>query len=215
MKKLLLFVLVGLLFVPVLASADQVLASSHAGLKYVCLPNNTPTVGACTPDGGQGTTVAITPNPAWAPAFAGSEWISYAQTGSPDVGTPNGTMMEVLDTVFVPFDVSAVNLKVMADDTTFVVLTTNPAFYFPAALDAGNTYQTCSDVTIGCLAGTAGDFNIPVTPGLPLNLYFGVYQQAGSSFGLDYVVTPVPEPSSLILAGSGLVSLLFRRKFRK
>ena len=106
----------------------------------------------------------------------------------------------------------------MADDTTSVYL--NGVLLEAAATSTGNTYAICSDFAIGCRSATA------LTINLPANLFvtgqntleFGVEQEAGSSFGLDYSgsvdPTAIPEPSSLLMLCGGILSLAAFRKKR-
>lgn len=208
MRKLLIFALMCLLFLPVVATADTILVDSRAGLSYIC---------TTTPNCTTGITMVITPNPAWASPIGTSQWISYAQTGTPDVGTANGTQMSVMDT-FTAIS-NGIIIHAMADDTTSVVAFFPAIFNYPAALPDGiNTYATCSDITIGCLNSTAGNFFVPVVPGQTYGVYFDVHQINGSSFGLDYEITSTPEPSTLGMLGSGLLSgpaFCLRRRFRK
>jgi hypothetical protein len=210
-RKLLLCGLVCLLFVPIASFADTVLLDSRAGVSMVCSGG----AGDCSLN--SVLTVAVTAkNPAWADPFGTSAWVSWnagTGAGGPTTQTSNGSVMTVSDE-FNTGSFSELTLSVMADDTTSVML--SPFFTFPAASSSGNNYTTCSDFEIGCLLTTAGIFNVAVTPHTDLWLYTQTDQVAGSSFGLDYEVTAVPEPGSLMLFGSGLLGLagMIRRRLR-
>ena len=205
MKKLLLGCLLVLVFLPLAASADVIILDSRAGVALSCVGDS-----RCT---GVTSTVAITPNGAWSAPFGSSVWVSWAQTGTPDLSpsTANGTVMTVTDSFTSPFP--TITLSVMADDTTGVNIS-GGAFSYAPALGGGNTYTTCSDFVIGCrlygignLGPTAGIFNIVVTPNTPYTITFDTHQEKGSSFGLDYHIVATPEPASLALLGSGLLGL--------
>jgi hypothetical protein len=100
------------------------------------------------------------------------------------------------------------SLTVLADDTTSLVL--NGTTIFAAALNG--SYPTCSSKPIGCLTNTEGMFNFsqlqPYLKAGSNTLSFTVYQQAGSSYGLDYSGTiATPEPGTFVLLTCGLIGL--------
>jgi hypothetical protein len=169
-----------------------------------------------------GATVNISSNPAWASALPGSNWVSFTDTGNPsDAGfytVPNGTAVTFTQTFTLDGTVTGATLNVMADDTTAVIL--NGVTIYNAAL--GGSYPTCSSQPIGCLTSTAGYFTLTnLAPYLNddgiNNLQFVVYQEAGSSYGLDYSgnITTAPEPASLGLLAAGLIgiALIGRKRF--
>jgi PEP-CTERM motif len=195
MKKLLLIMFCMTLVLPIVCSADTIV--SRAGLTYTC-------VGTCAPGG---LTVVTTPNSAWA-TIPGASWISYtSNTSGQGAYTPtaNGTVMTVMDT----FNATAgttVNIHVLADDTTGVLIT--PGFAFPAVTGPPGTFHTCAPTEIGCLTSTEGNFSfIAPTTGV-YTAVFDVRQVAGFGFGLDYSISAIstPEPASLALLGSGLLA---------
>lgn len=174
---------------------------------------------ATTNNSGSATQV-IAPNPAWAGPLAGSSWISFANTGDPSVPgftvVPNGTAVTFTDTFNLVGTITGANLDVLADDTTLVWLNGVEL----ASGNLGGSYPTCSSLPIGCLTSTMGVFNFaelqPYLVDGTNTLSFVVYQEAGSSYGLDYAgtVTSAPEPGSLAMLGIGLmgIALTARRK---
>jgi hypothetical protein len=173
-------------------------------------------------------TVNISPNPQWSPAFSGTSWVSYTQSGNPNqpgyVVPANGTEVTFTDSFNIQGTPTLASLIVMADDTTSVSV--NGVMVVPMAPTTGNTYTTCSDFTIGCSAATAAGLNILSDLHTGANtLSFTVEQIAGWSFGLDYSATIVsttpavsassatPEPGTLALLSLPLIALsLIRRK---
>ena len=160
----------------------------------------------------------ISLNPAWASALAGSNWISYADTGNPSdpgfVVVPNGTSVTFTQTFDLTGTITSATLSVLADDTTSVIVNGTTIF----AANLGGSYPTCSSVEIGCLVTTEGTFNIaPYLVDGMNTISFDVYQEAGSSYGLDYdgVITTTPEPGVLLLLSSGLAGLGFMKTRRK
>jgi hypothetical protein len=159
----------------------------------------------------------ITSNPAWASALAGSNWVSFANTGNPStpgfVVLANGANAVFSQTFNLSGTITSATISVLADDTSSLVV--NGTTVYAAAL--GGSYPTCSSVKIGCLTTTEGTFNIaPYLVDGSNTISFDVYQENGSSYGLDYAgkVTTTPEPGVLVMLGSGLfgLGLLKRRK---
>jgi len=162
-------------------------------------------------------TLNIDPNPNWYGPLAGSNWVSYAITGNPsDPGytvVPNGTDVIFSQTFNLSAPANGGTLSVLADDTTSVIL--NGTTIYTAAL--GGSYPTCSTQPIGCLASTGAtidlsaflnDFNVGAN-----TLSFQVYQENGSSYGLDYAGTiTTPEPGMFLMVGLGLMGLFVMRR---
>ena len=161
-----------------------------------------------------GTTYAIAPNSVWAPAFAGSSWVSFGSTGNTSnpgfYVVANGTTVSFFDVFNVSGTPDGGTLSVMADDSAGVLL--NGVALVGEASTTGNKYVRCSDFGIGCVKPTTFDL-----PGSDLHtglntLEFQVSQRHGSSYGLDYagsVSDPVatPEPASVSLMAFGLMML--------
>ena len=192
------------MFLPIRSMADSIILDSQAGVSATCTGDP-----ACP--AGPTSTVVIPKNAIWANPFGTSQWVSVPFTNGGESGNhslgnfyspANGTNMIVSDTFISP--VSEVQLMVLADDTTSVSIS-GGVFSYAAALSAGNTYGNCSDVVIGCILPTAGVFDITLTPGVQYNIQFDTIQASGSSFGLDYEMTAVPEPSTLTMLGTALL----------
>jgi hypothetical protein len=160
------------------------------------------------------------PNPSWAAPLPGSEWISYGPTGDHDdpgyFSPANGTLVTFTTQFTLSGLITGVNLTVLADDSTSVVL--NGHTLIAAHTSPGSK---CSGVAIGCLVSTEGVFGFAaLSPYLvdgTNTLSFGVLQVAGSSYGVDFagkVDDGTPEPATLALISGGLLGLAVLRRSR-
>jgi hypothetical protein len=166
-------------------------------------------------------TMDITRNPTWAPAFAGTEWISYGPTGSHSepgyFSPPNGTIVTFTIEFTLTGAILGGRLRVLADDTTSVVL--NGKTLMAPDLTLGSA---CAASPIGCVTSSEGVFDFAaLSPYLKdgINtLSFAVSQLHGSSFGLDFKGTvrtdpaETPEPSAWAIIAGGLLCLAVLRK---
>src|SRR5262245_18173365 len=171
-------------------------------------------------------TQVITKNPSWFGPLPGSDWISYTNSGDPTlpgyVQVPNdapGAGVTFTQTfTLTGNEIVDVGLTVLADDTASVVLN---GFTLMAA-STGPNFATCSEVPIGCLELTKGEFTFAdLQPHLILGentLAFTGRQANSSSYGLDYAgfaTTATPEPASMALIGSDLVGVAVLSRRRK
>ncbi len=154
------------------------------------------------------------PSPSWAPALPGSDWISYGPTGDRDdpgyFSPPDGTVVVFTTTFILNGAITGAILRVMADDSTSVIL--NGHTLMDPDKQKG---ATCFKATFGCLF-TFASLEPYLIDGRN-TLSFGVIQLHGSSFGLDFAgavddSTATPEPATLLLISGGLIGLAGRWK---
>jgi hypothetical protein len=156
--------------------------------------------------------------PVWAGPVANSTWVGMASTAGP-VGTVNPAFgYYTFNTTFTATGVYGGFIDVLADDTTQVYL--NGVSIIPPGALGGNAH--CADNAPTCsveLKVLLSGLNLSGTN----TLTFVVQQQGkgptggtGDPSGVDFdaVLTTVPEPSTLLMLGTGLIGsagALFRR----
>jgi hypothetical protein len=170
-----------------------------------------------TNNSGVGQTIAIDPNAAWSNALGTSSWVSFTTSGNTSASNyaqvANGTVTSFFDSFTLSGTPTSGSIEVMADDSTSVLL--NGHLLIAEASTTNNTYSTCSDFAIGCKGAYV--INLPTDYLVTGDnvLQFDVAQRAGVSYGLDYYgvinqTAAVPEPSSMLLLGSGISAVFMR-----
>jgi hypothetical protein len=218
----------------------KIIRLSAAAMLIVALtsaPSVAETITFFSGDGGDqvngGDAVTIATHPAWGDVseYAGlddgtARWISFENTGFNAIVTENADSRTIGDETALftrTFDLlsnSFFSLWVLADDTAIVRLL-GPNGYNNTLLTAylGQLDPCAPGGTgegLGCVQADMGYGHADLLAGLyTLEIY--AFQTNGVVFGAQYAgqFETVPEPGSLLLLGTGVVTLFARGRFRR
>jgi len=213
--SLLCLALAGVLLLAGVPASAATITIVSTGNDIATQYNNSPIF--ILPPNANNKTIPVATYPGWAAPFAGSTWVSFNKTGLPlDYIVPSGIFVTFTHEFLLPAGPAGVSgeLNVMADDSTSVFL--NGVLLYAEASPTGNTYATCSDRPIGCLATTAAHIALPASAfhlGGVNKLVFQVSQRNAVAFGLNYggTIVTTAEPASGWFVGAGAVLLILRR----